>query len=1450
MPARDLAGDLADEILKQIPRRLANSKDAESSVEEYFSKELSPDLDPEVTREKRLEKIFDRYIENLQHYLPKYLDELLNEEIQNIYVVSPPKQEEENENDFNNESSETTFQSILENQNDPEDLRNPGTSFGDSSGAEPVITTPISPVPAPGKSVTPTDIHNGGNPLEPSSKPESQDNIVAPGLGTTPATPDFTEETSEETSIRGGSETNSKSSDSEHKDYSENVPSLSSDSEQIPTAIPPKSLDPSTSALPKAAEGPSNPSIDPGSQDQPPQTQGSSLTGNPHGDTSSLKPSPEPQSPNKSTEPISNIASALPVPSSPNTEDYSKDIKPASDGENPPLDSSQETPTSRSENNTVTPSNSLRSDDASAPQSISGNDGPRVQSNVAKPSTTSAEGVPAQTGLAAKPSGPADTSKSTPSGGDYEKESTSPGPNGDPSGKNTNGNSSNTNREASTPTSPFEEVTHLSQGRTENPETSNEEAPVSSEVKENPAAVVQNEPSPTRKNPTKASAPSLGYVAPNTYSPLDDPAVQNGSTVPSTSDPEAGEDNEVQDSDDITPSFHTELQQVQSTQEPINQTEGQPQSVPNNKEPPKTTSPPLIPARTEGGLPADSPVESLLEAENDESTSTGPAAEDLKDGSPIENSTTPHAQTPKPETVPQQPYSQGSGGLEDTSNTKDSEVTSTDKEPHYGDSDSAYGDTPLVEESKSDIVADESPGSKGSPRTHAKSPVLENSESSIKSENTDQLFQEDQIEAIPSPPLLTPEMEFDKGPGSPLSESSTDPEDDDGPNFGPVPKTQFSRTHTPIPSAPPGKTANALGLFDQDNTAYQTQQIPSPPVFIVESDQDQSIGFPESIALLGPPYDGNDQPILSQLQNNLPVTVPVDEPSMVQIPKGSNTGRDKQAGNVESEESKDDSIKPSSKPETTLTHDLIARDPIQQERDEQPSETLIYEGPTPEEQENLNDQAQADILGNPGNSVPQSKRSVPETNNRSTTSELGEDQKTSLPSTKSQMVAPTVDSLDAQSSHSEKSNPEQTKGSVLGSPNRTSLGNILPEWCLKTPLLPNILPQALSVSLSWMVPASLNPTFDLNVKATPGTKKSTTPFGSSVENGDSLDSREKGLSNSEDPAVEFGDDTPFLPPPVPGSFPSSEEPLTESGSPFYEGVSTESNTPLDEPSIENTPSDVHRWEKIILLIVTALLEAWKPCFELVGFLTFSSKAFKDGHTEFPFLNTFILDSWTPGLELLHLITSLPHLLPEHIIPESTHVIQPSIELWVPFLEVIGHPLAELSQICYHLYKSLASSFLKLPSAIINLPSSFRLPKLASQSKEASSPSPIASRYESYDDASLSSPEGKATEVDPKRETNSPVPSPEFRSSTQWLQSAGCYNVSCFYSHLYLYLILLTWITGEPASYAGSTRNFGFILSSSLSIILPLLLHFNFYLGFPLSVLHLSYSSLRLLQNVL
>ncbi|KAF3146632.1 hypothetical protein TWF703_003902 [Orbilia oligospora] len=461
-----------------------------------------------------------------------------------------------------------------------------------------------------------------------------------------------------------------------------------------------------------------------------------------------------------------------------------------------------------------------------------------------------------------------------------------------------------------------------------------------------------------------------------------------------------------------------------------------------------------------------------------------------------------------------------------------------------------------------------------------------------------------------------------------------------------------------------------------------------------------------------------------------------------------------------------------------------------------------------------------------------------------------------------------------------------TKDMSPGLLGKISLSNILPDWRLKTPILPNILPQMPTVSLSWIAPVLLTLRSEPTVKKNLVTDEHTAILDGLKGNQVGLGVLQGENSDSENGTDERYKDTIFILPPTPGGFPPmeeiSEEPVTE----LLEMITSEPDTHPDASSIETPSSNI--WDQVISLLNTIILQAWIPYFEFVSYLTFSFKALNDSHTEFPIFNSLILDSWTPGLELLHYIISLPHLLPEHIVPESDHFTKPSIEFWIPVLEAVDHLLAALTRVPYHLllslstYKSLASLILELSSTIGNLRYSSLPPEFVAQLTEILPSFPITSWLKLYEEAFSSLFQKTATKDSPKENSLDPLPSssspscphesfsvctcqvvksfspqtnPEFnfyiglRFNPQLLQKAGCTNIECSYSHLYLYLILLTWVT-EPAYIVGSTKSLGSIISLSLPIFLPILLHFKFSLGFPLSVLHLSYSSLRLLRNVL
>ncbi|RVD86430.1 uncharacterized protein DFL_004706 [Arthrobotrys flagrans] len=1401
MPARDLAGDLAKEIFKLVPGKLAKSQNVEFLAEEYLSKEPSPGLDPEIPRDVRLERIFERYLKDLELYLPRYLDEILDEEVQNI-ATTPQEQKEEEKGDVDVDS-EPGPQIIHHAVNDPEDFSSPDNSSSDPSDSTSVPTTPKN-LALSGTVTSPADIYNGGYSLQPSNESQSQNDQTTLGL---------TGKAPEGTFIPTSPDTISKSSSSGFNG-SDSVLSSQPSSELTPTTSSSDSLDSSSNALPRAVEESPNQSVESGSIDQSLQAQTARPIEPPQTNISPLKAGSGSQSPNGFTQPVSNTSSTHSAPSPSNTESYSEGTKSDNKGHLVQNDLNQhksennhikqdttlpaplqeiESPISQSENRTTnTPSTPPYPQDINASESISENDG-RSQSKISNSESAPIQGASAQVARGIKTDTPAKVEatpqvhdifnpmehphipassegqpfRSTELPTDREAKYTPPTPEEDPFRPSTTESSSTL--DPSVLTIPLGDVAHQIPDHIENSETPNKETSVGSEIKENQQEVVQDASRPAKERSARNSpsvglrtggnAQLLGDTTPSAHKYSDNPAGLCGNSISSTRDLEAKGDSviDVPRIETNMSNSATDPDPIQQTQIPISQIPAQLLPAPNNAES-KAISPiqaPVSSIEIEGDPSAGSLLDGghpdILDPEHKESTET--AVETLKDAPSIDKPTTSQPSTTEPH------FSEASSS-DDISMTGDSEVALVNENNHQRELASVDEEAPLFGESKSDAVVDKISGPKNNPPINPKSPALENDEFPITSGNTDQLSQKEPPEAIFATELPTPEMVFDKrGSGSPLSESSAEPEDDDDINFSPGPKTHFSGTQTPIPV---GKATAGLGLLTQVPTEFEAQQVLSPPVYIVEPDQDRTIEFPDPMQLLTSPYYKNAQLSLPQFQDNAPIKM----------------YSTKLLGN----------------PQLPSTRDIIAKGTVQQNQDDKTPVTTTYEPLDTEEQDNVGSQMQAEILANSENSTRENKRSRPKINEHDPVSEPEvEEQKTNLPAVVPQTAASTLASLDLQPSHTETPSSGQTKappteavhgirripiftqtrieGSSPGLLNKISPSNILPEWSLKTPLLPNILPQIPSVSLSWIVPVSLTSILDLTPRNFLGMDKHTTTLGSSAQNRDDLGVPGKGVSNNEDVTVESYNDGPFLPPQIPGGFPSTEDFSEEPGTRLCEGILSESNTPLDPSSTENPSSDI--WDQIILLLNTVLLEAWIPCFELVSYLLFLSKAPNGSNTEIPLLNTLILDSWTPGLELLHFIISLPHILPEHIVPDSTHFTQPSIELWVPVLEAVEHLLSVLTRVPYHLllslstYKSLASFVLELSSTIGNLRSSSLSPEFVAQLTEILPSFPIASWLKLYDEAFLTLFQNKATKDYPKEEANSSTPPSSPHSCSQF-----------------------------------------------------------------------------------
>ncbi|KAF3172665.1 hypothetical protein TWF788_009425 [Orbilia oligospora] len=825
------------------------------------------------------------------------------------------------------------------------------------------------------------------------------------------------------------------------------------------------------------------------------------------------------------------------------------------------------------------------------------------------------------------------------------------------------------------------------------------------------------------------------------------------------------------------------------------------------------------------------------------------------------------------------------------------------------------------EASRSDVVFERKPTTEDTHPVNPESPVLAKNEfnpPTLGSPN--QSLPKEQPEAIFSPALPTPEMVFDKpGLSSPLSESSVEPDDDDNDDrtLSPSSKTQISRAQTPIPV---GK-ATGLGLLTQDSKELRTQQ---DPVYIVGSDQE---------LLFTPPYYQDAQVSSPQFLDNPPLVAPLGvarvPPAAIQTSEEagstSNSECNKPTGGLGVKDlMKISPTKLLGTPQLPSIRNITAEGTNQESLDDRlivasvfgqaarreaeqvdiknTIHTIIPETFDPENKYSRSGASERNIVGEldgEGNGGLSSKELS------TAASILDKDQAEGLKSTLPTTPDPKLQNFpildpEAETPSVTAVSPSSGGPADIDTDNKTpntkdlsprllskiSFINILPDWRLKTPVLPNIRPQMPSISLSWIPPLSLTSRSDSTARKDLGTDEHTAILDGLKGNQVGLGVPQEENLDSENSTDELHKDTVFILPPTPGGFPPVEEPSEEPVTELLEMIISEPDTHPDASSIKTPSSDL--WDQVISLLNTIILQAWIPYFEFVNYLTFSFEALNDSHTEFPIFNSLILDSWTPGLELLHYITSLPHLLPEHIVPESDRFTQATIEFWIPVLEAVDHLLAALTRVPYHLlfspstYKSLASLILKVSSTIGNFRYSSLPPEFVAQLAEILPSFPITSWLKLYEEAFSSLFQKTATKdspkensLDPPRSSSSlPCPhesfsvctcqvvksfSPQtnsefnfyigFRFNPQLLQKAGCTNIQCSYSHLYLYSILLTWVT-EPAYVVGSTKSLGSIISLSLSIFLPILLHFKFSLGFPLSVLHLSYSSLRLLRNVL
>ncbi|KAK6526949.1 hypothetical protein TWF281_010145 [Arthrobotrys megalospora] len=440
---------------------------------------------------------------------------------------------------------------------------------------------------------------------------------------------------------------------------------------------------------------------------------------------------------------------------------------------------------------------------------------------------------------------------------------------------------------------------------------------------------------------------------------------------------------------------------------------------------------------------------------------------------------------------------------------------------------------------------------------------------------------------------------------------------------------------------------------------------------------------------------------------------------------------------------------------------------------------------------------------------------------------------------------------------------------------------ILPEWSFGTLIPPTLAFQIPSIPLPKSIPTPLSSLCNPGPTECVAKAEHTKTI---LDNPDhdqyasNTYSREISIANSEDNSLERHQDTLFIHTPMPGGFPCAELEALLCGE-----ISSDLNISSELSPTENIWDSV--WGQIIFFLCTILVQAWRPCFELIDLLILSSQSLGGIRTELLPVKGLLLESWTPGLVLLNSLFSLPGLLPEDIVPSSTHITQPSIELWVPVLEVIQCLLALLNSIPYHLmfslstYKLLASFILRLSSSIGKLRSMSLPPEFVAGLMEITPPHFLIPTWlKHYDETFSTLFRSSATENLLKDESqSSPVsrspccqsvsvctcqilksvsPTTDsaisfsigFRFDPKSLPNIGCTNIQCSFSHLYLYLVLLMWVS-EPAHYSNSAKSFGCILSSGLSIGLPILLHFKFSVGFPLSVLHLSYSSLRLLSNI-
>ncbi|KAK6512252.1 hypothetical protein TWF481_001142 [Arthrobotrys musiformis] len=750
-------------------------------------------------------------------------------------------------------------------------------------------------------------------------------------------------------------------------------------------------------------------------------------------------------------------------------------------------------------------------------------------------------------------------------------------------------------------------------------------------------------------------------------------------------------------------------------------------------------------------------------------------------------------------------------------------------------------------------------------------PTSGNGEVPTTPENTYQSLPGEQFELFSSTetPTLTPDMVSGKpGPGSSSSESEDEERDLDlGLN------THISGSQTPIPK-PAITPITGLGLSSEDLAGCKTLPVPSEP-YIVGPEQDPLSGPPDSLSFSTSPSYQDTQPssplsldtapifiprelevakpeipvtdiilegTVQQEQNDKAMAAPVDEERHPggQVDYTANSEKpdirttNKPKGQDEAHIPIPESRTPG--PLTTRTPDRETSGPetpgpktsnFEQTKVLAATEIADEKIPVPvqvqgESLQTVQPISQTPQSQNPMQNTPTTPNSGEETPIVAVTSsypegvaEIDAERESPIPLTPQNERTVTITDRD----EIPPEGVQTTKGSSSSLLNKFSLGNVLPQ-----------------LNLSRVLPVSL-----------PGS-------GTSTQGQEKRETNGKEVPESEGTIIEYHKDAHSTLPSIPCTFPSTEKLLDETNTSFYGEAVPDLSDLEGELSAGNSSNDI--WGQVILWLVTITLEAWIPYFELIGYFFFPSKAVEGSHVGLPSFNTLILDSWTPGLELLDFILSLPHTLPEHFVPESKHFSQPSIELWIPVLETVEYLLAAPNSVPYHLVFS-SSTYISLPSTILGLLSSIidsrpsSLPPHFDTKLKGVIPSfQTTLSFKPHDEAPLapSTDEIAHSVLRDEFYLSGPSLTPSPSSNTQSLHSTECARIPCYYSRLYLYFVLLTWVLGstQPTNSANILTS---IISCSIPILVPALLHFKFSLGFPLSLLHLFFSSSKLLRNV-